>query len=45
MSGEQKQRVASARALVTKPSLILADEPTGALDSKAARLLLESLKV
>ncbi len=41
MSGGQKQRVASARAIITDPKLVLADEPTGALDSKAARMLLE----
>lgn len=44
MSGGQQQRVAAARALVTGPTMIMADEPTGALDSKSARLLLESLE-
>lgn len=44
VSGGQKQRCACARALINKPKLILADEPTGALDSKNARLLLETLE-
>ncbi len=44
MSGGQKQRVASARAIITNPYLVLADEPTGALDSKSAKMLLESLE-
>lgn len=41
VSGGQKQRAAVARALITKPKLVLADEPTGALDSKAAMNLLK----
>ncbi len=44
MSGGQKQRIASARAIITNPKLVLADEPTGALDSKSAKMLLEQFK-
>ena len=44
MSGGQKQRVASARAIITSPKLILADEPTGALDSKSSKMLLEQFE-
>ena len=44
VSGGQKQRIASARAIITSPKLVLADEPTGALDSKSSRQLLETFE-
>ena len=43
VSGGQKQRTACARALITNPKLILADEPTGALDSRSAQMLIEKI--
>ena len=43
ISGGQKQRTSAARALITNPTIVFADEPTGALDSKSATALLENL--
>jgi len=43
VSGGQKQRCASARAIVNNPKIILADEPTGALDSRSAQMLIEMI--
>ena len=44
MSGGQKQRCACARAIINKPKLILADEPTGALDSHSSQMLLSTIQ-
>ena len=45
VSGGQKQRCACARAIINNPKLVLADEPTGALDSKSAQMLLETFEL
>lgn len=44
VSGGQKQRCACARAMINRPRLILADEPTGALDSHSSQMLLDTIR-